>query len=171
MKVFLISDTHFGHENIIQYCGRPFANADIMDECIMDNWNDTVGQDDIIYHLGDVYFGKFPGRLHSLPGKKKLCLGNHDHGKDQNLQSVFEKIELLYRKPDLGCFLSHMPLLDRGIGGGKGYRELLSIHGHIHHRKAPSTYHVNVSVEMTDYKPIELEEVLDGYYQSTVSGC
>lgn len=160
-RVFVISDTHFGHEKIIQYCGRPFANADLMDEAMLTYWNETVGDDDIVYHLGDVYFHKSPSFLHNLKGRKRLCLGNHDRGKDQVLHKIFEKIELLYRMPELGCFLSHMPLLDRGLHLSSGEKiELTSVHGHIHHREAPSVDHINVSVEWTDYRPVELESLL-----------
>lgn len=159
-KIFVISDTHFGHENIIQYCGRPFANADLMDECITTNWNETVRDQDIIYHLGDVYFGSTPSFLRNLKGRKRLILGNHDNAKDQTLQAVFEKISLWRPFPEYGVILSHMPLLDRGLGGGDSYRELKNIHGHIHHKQAPTADHINVSVEQINYKPVELESLL-----------
>ena len=41
---WFISDTHFGHENIIQYCNRPFTCADEMDEYMVDQWNKCVGK-------------------------------------------------------------------------------------------------------------------------------
>lgn len=46
MTIWLISDTHFGHENIIGYCGRPFANAAEMDEAMIERWNATVKPSD-----------------------------------------------------------------------------------------------------------------------------
>ena len=55
--IYFTSDTHFGHENIIGYCERPFKNADEMDEVITSNWNALVGEDDKVYHLGDFTFG------------------------------------------------------------------------------------------------------------------
>lgn len=159
-RTFVISDTHFGHENIITYCGRPFANAQEMDEALLTNWNETVNDEDIVYHLGDVYFGKVPSFLHNLKGRKRLILGNHDNPKDQILSKVFEKIMLWRPWPEYGVILSHMPLLDRGLGGGETYRELVSVHGHIHTKPAPSENHINVSVEWTDYKPVLLESLI-----------
>ena len=56
-NIFAISDTHFGHSNIIKYCDRPFHSVSEMNEKLIDNWNNIVTEQDHIYHLGDVYFG------------------------------------------------------------------------------------------------------------------
>ena len=53
---YFIADTHFNHENIIEYCNRPFKNAKEMSEYIITKWNSVVTQKDIVYHLGDVGF-------------------------------------------------------------------------------------------------------------------
>ena len=56
-KVFFTSDTHFYHGNIIRFCNRPFKDVEMMNETIISNWNNTVGQDDIVFHLGDFCLG------------------------------------------------------------------------------------------------------------------
>ena len=53
-KIFYISDLHFGHDNIIKYDNRPFKNTKEMEEKIIENWNNTVDNDDTVYILGDV---------------------------------------------------------------------------------------------------------------------
>lgn len=52
-RIWFTSDTHFGHRNIIRYCDRPFADAETMDRALVERWNAAVGDDDLIYHLGD----------------------------------------------------------------------------------------------------------------------
>ena len=80
-KVFFTSDTHFYHGNIIRFCNRPFKDVGMMNETIISNWNNTVGLDDIVFHLGDFCLGgsaEWTKILDRLNGKIYLILGNHD---------------------------------------------------------------------------------------------
>ena len=81
MPVFFISDTHFGHENIIRMCRRPFASVAEMDEALVARWNERVGAADTIYHLGDFCYRNSRGAdtyLRQLNGQIHLIAGNHD---------------------------------------------------------------------------------------------
>src|ERR1700680_540882 len=84
MATLFTSDTHFGHENIIKYCARPFKTSWEMDAAMVNNWNGVVGPPDTVYHLGDFAFGrgaqpeyisKIAKQLH---GKIHLIIGNHE---------------------------------------------------------------------------------------------
>lgn len=161
--IWVISDTHFGHDNIISYCKRPFANAEIMDENLIENWNSVVKDGDIVYHLGDVYFG-VNGRdaLSKLKGRKRLILGNHDDGKDQFLHKTFQKINVWRMFPEFGLLLTHLPVDRSALYRSEGeyfYSYLKNIHGHIHQNSSPSEHHRNVSVEQINYTPIHIEEL------------
>ena len=57
MKRYVISDTHFNHSRILEYCQRPFDNVEEMNEVIINNWNKVINEDDIVYVLGDFCFG------------------------------------------------------------------------------------------------------------------
>ena len=78
---FFTSDLHFGHENVIPLCNRPFSSAEEMDEFLIEKWNKSVHRNDNVYLLGDVIFRstKSPEYyLDRLKGEKHLIIGNHD---------------------------------------------------------------------------------------------
>ena len=80
-NVWFIADTHFGHSKIIEYCNRPFPNADIMDFNMIQRWNEVVRKDDKVYHLGDFALGnkeQVASIVEQLNGKIYLVKGNHD---------------------------------------------------------------------------------------------
>lgn len=164
-NIWLISDTHFNHNNIIQYCGRPFGNAELMNEYMVDKWNSVVKPQDKVYHLGDVYMGGGFSRgytehlLSRLNGHKRLILGNHDNGKDQILQRRFEKIDIWRMFSEFGLLLTHVPVHESTLDNGMG-RELLNIHGHTHTKGSPTEqYHQSVCVELINYTPVNIEEL------------
>lgn len=75
------SDLHFGHENIISYCGRPFRFVHEMDEALIAGWNEVVAPDDEVWVLGDVCMGNLNRsleRVSRLHGRLHLVSGNHD---------------------------------------------------------------------------------------------
>lgn len=160
-NIWIISDTHFGHENIIKYCDRPFGNAHHMDEALLENWNSTIKSDnDIVYHLGDVYFGRkqkdwdsFIGRLN---GRKRLLLGNHDEGQDPVLLKHFQKISMWRMFPEFGLLLTHVPVHPSSLNPEKCP---LNVHGHVHTNSLPDANYKNVSVECINYTPVNIEEL------------
>lgn len=167
-NIWVISDTHFGHRNIIKYCDRPYPGPTEMDWDIVEKWNSMVKPQDKIYHLGDVYMGCSNGYadniLSHLNGHKRLILGNHDDGRDKLLQRYFEKISVWRMFPEFGLLLTHVPVhesaLFRGATGNeKTPKKLLNVHGHIHNNPSPTSDHRNVSVEQINYTPINIEEL------------
>lgn len=73
--------THFSHARIIELAGRPFSNVDEMDAELIRRWNETVGPDDVVLHLGDLALGPIAESLPMtarLHGRRFLVPGNHD---------------------------------------------------------------------------------------------
>ena len=54
MTLWFTADLHFGHANIINYSGRPYADVAVMNRALIDRWNAAVHPDDTVWVLGDV---------------------------------------------------------------------------------------------------------------------
>src|SRR2546429_527154 len=114
---FFTSDTHFGHANIIPYCSRPFASVPEMNEALIARWNDCVGPDDTVYHLGDFAMGLkslWPEYRRRLNGKIVFTLGNHDAPLDAFIGMLLPGDEWctdrVYQSNDgLAISLAHIP--------------------------------------------------------------
>lgn len=162
--IFVISDTHFGHKNILTFTRqdgspvRPFASVEEMNETMIQRWNEVVRPQDHVYHLGDVVMHKrdlpIVGRLN---GHKRLLGGNHDIHKTKEYYQYFEEIKGVRVFEKLDLILSHFPLHPESLRGN-----WVNVHGHTHNN-VPALHfgprYLNVSVEMIDYRPITLEEV------------
>lgn len=171
-KSFVISDTHFGHENILRFKdkegsyfrGDLFDTVDQMDECMVDNWNSVVRPGDKVYHLGDVFFGskeRFQGIWPLLNGSKRLIVGNHDDIKWLSSGGFFKKVYMWRIFPELNAVLTHVPIHESGIRTWGDYGDDgVNIHGHIHQNPSPTEQHICVSVEQINYTPVELESLV-----------
>ena len=72
--MFFVSDTHFGHAKIIEYCDRPFNNVEEMDEYLISAWNETVQANDDIYILGDFALMKAEAAGNPLDKRGRLTV-------------------------------------------------------------------------------------------------
>jgi calcineurin-like phosphoesterase family protein len=154
-EVFVTSDTHFGHANIIKYAGRPFDSVEEMDEALVENWNSVVKQGDKVYHLGDVTMNsKSLDILNRLNGRKVLIKGNHDIQKLKFYTPHFYDIRGCH---ELGKFiLTHIPVaISQKLRYSSG-----NIHGHLHEKSMEDPWYINVSVEQTNYTPISFDEIV-----------
>jgi calcineurin-like phosphoesterase family protein len=162
-NIFIISDTHFGHKNILKFTDstsglhiRPqFSSIEEMDDHIVDRWNSVVNDEDIVYHLGDVYFEDGHKALPRLKGRKRLILGNHDNGKSSYIQSNFQKVLMWRMFPEFDMLLSHVPVHPSTLGFKANY----NIHGHTHVNDVNDPRYFNVCVEKMDYTPISIEDL------------
>jgi calcineurin-like phosphoesterase family protein len=148
-KVFVASDTHFGHANIIKYTKRPFKSAGHQDAELIRRWNERVDVDDTVYFLGDFAMGRgvdaafVAVKLAQLNGNIKIVLGNHDlpckwsDGLEAFLREhPNPKVEILGKDAQeishdgKKFLLYHYPIVDWD-GRFKG---VIHLHGHCHGR-------------------------------------
>jgi calcineurin-like phosphoesterase family protein len=162
-SVFVVSDTHFDHKNIIKYCGRPFNSVEEMNETLVKNWNKEVKPEDLVLILGDVAYGRFSQGpsywLNRLNGRKILIKANHDLGFISGCEAVI-KYGAILEYADEKFLLVHQPDSIPSEG-------LWKIHGHTHNKNLdtyPLVNHanktMNVSVELIDYKPINIKDLI-----------
>jgi calcineurin-like phosphoesterase family protein len=162
-KIYVWSDLHFGHNNIIKYCDRPFPTKQLMNECLIGNYQSVVKDDDIVIFGGDIGFmgdGEINKILEQLPGYKILIYGNHDMDRQVKLRNLaFDEGHLCLvmdvddHDLEYQLLLTHYPLELSNIPDG-----CYSVHGHIHNNIIPGDKHINMCVEHTGYKPILLKE-------------
>jgi calcineurin-like phosphoesterase family protein len=167
--IFLTSDSHFSHTNIIKYCNRPFTNADLMNNRMFENWNSVVSPEDEVYHLGDVgcwfkdnsWIEEYVSKLN---GKLRLIPGNHDKKLLQQLKRYFQILDPIHNirykseeAGDIGIVLSHYPIWSwEGMFHGS-----LHGYGHTHNdinELAKGAIHVGV--DTNNFTPLSIDEFI-----------
>lgn len=168
--IWVTSDSHLFHKNILLFTDsktgeriRPeFDTVEEMNECILENWNSVVKNGDIVYHLGDVFLGskdEFKSLWPKFNGSKRLIVGNHDDIKYLSSGGFFKKVQMWRMFPEFGLIFSHVPLHMDNLYRHTNGSTLLNVHGHIHQHNSPEGPYNNVSVEKTNYTPVNIEEL------------
>lgn len=182
-RTWLYADPHFGHSNICKFTRedgsplRPWDDSGQMTEDLINWYNELVDDGDRVYILGDVAMNRrgLDMSVPRLKGRKVLVKGNHDIDKLSYYSKYFDDIRAYVCKK--GFILSHIP-----IHPGSLARWSINIHGHLHANKVTKTVEIVqevgrnpkkhlveepdpryrcVSVELTDYRPILLDQVLE----------
>lgn len=176
--MFVISDTHFDHENIIKYCDRPFSSLEEMDETMIENWNSAVSTQDVVLHLGDIAMARPEVALEyarRLNGQILMTRGNHDDLAAGDAPfPVVNSHYFTYEDLDFWC--THWPV--REVEQDRREAPLYAsppdwfdgwvLHGHVHNNHVeefpfvdPETKHINLSVEVTEYSPVSMETIVE----------
>lgn len=176
-KTWFISDTHFLHENIKKYCNR----EDDYNKTIITNWNSMVGENDTVFHLGDLAAGigkvqdgynKLKKIMNILNGNIVLIKGNHDHYTNEQYKNDLNIKAVTDYHIHGEYFLCHYPLIidnytkEKMIPIFNELRKLFResgckylLHGHSHLTKFGGK-RINLSVDLTDFKPVEYDNLL-----------
>lgn len=172
---FFISDLHqvnFGHVNIIDYCKRPFADTNEMDEALIGMLAELPANS-TLWILGDVamrgkdFAEQIAQRLAKLPIQIKIIGGNHDKGRTE----IYHKYGLLeqangrhlYEIEGHKVSMGHYPLEN----DEQAQSEILYLCGHIHDKwghKAVNIFEHPSIVTNVGYdiwkKPVTLDEII-----------
>ena len=167
-NLFFTSDHHFGHDNIIRFCNRPFADVREMNEALIERWNEKVKKNDVVYHLGDfalMYKENLETILKQLKGKIHLIEGNHE-GAALQCRKYFESIrqyhELKVKDPDCKNGVQRIILFHYAMRTWRGeMRGNWHLYGHSHGNlpDLPDRQCFDIGVDSHDFYPLEYEEV------------
>ena len=177
MKIFLISDTHFNHSKMVEYCGRPKDFSEIIKKELLK----SISKDDILIHLGDVCFGNDKENNNwfgeNLNCRKWLVRGNHDNKSNAwYLENGWDFVcdSFVFKFEGKKILFSHQPL--------KIADNDFNIHGHFHNAlprllrgewkvdgekerneqdllNLTSDKHKLIALEETKYKPVLLKSI------------
>lgn len=171
------SDTHFGHFNIIGYCGREFLSLKEMHEALVANYIDRVSKGQLVVWLGDAMLGKDQYIAEALADMKKytgawniLVRGNHDKSAGKmaalgfDLVTDFMTCEIAGRT----CEMSHYPYKGaEAVGGDLRYQDraparkagFVLLHGHTHKPQRRDGNMIHVGVDAWDMRPASYDEI------------
>lgn len=168
-NIFVTSDIHFSHKAILKFENRPFSNVDEMNEKIIDNWNKTVGENDLIYVLGDVSMGSVKETVElvkKLNGDKILVKGNHDIFIDSKKfdKSIFKKITSCEEVSIYGTdfIMCHYPFASND-------NHKIQLYGHIHSNKGVHKANdlpensFNVCMDVNNLTPINIKCIINKF--------
>lgn len=164
-NTWVAADHHFSHRNILTFKRedgsplRDFKTIEEHDETIIANHNAVVDPQDRVYLLGDLCFHKRNlSILDRLNGRLVLVKGNHDVLKLNHYLPFVDDIRAYVVQKDQDghkVILSHIPIHPDSVG-----RFGTNIHGHLHYQKINDERYVCVSLEHTNYSPIEIHTAL-----------
>lgn len=176
-QIWFTADHHFGHTNIIRYCARPFGSVGEMDTALIRNWNEFVGAEDVVYHLGDFTLGdvgrliamvvNLNGRIHLLPGSHDGRWLKDFHPEIPSRSGHFVKllpplVSLEFPERSTGRYplvvvLCHyaMRVWDRAHYGA------WHLYGHSHGRLPPQGRSLDVGVDCHNFYPINIDAIAE----------
>jgi len=166
MSQFFTADLHFGHKNVINFTNpdgarcRPFDTVEDMEDAMIQMHNEIVKPADKVYMLGDIAFNnRGLEKVKQMNGIKILVKGNHDQLKLNKYVEVFKDIRGCHVTN--GLVFTHIPIHVDQLG-----RFGCNVHGHLHGGRVMQDNKIDprflcVSVEHTNLKPIDFEDMVD----------
>ena len=159
-KIFFVSDTHFGDESKVRKNLVPFGSVEEMNKEIIKRWNNKVGQNDVVYHMGD--FGDYE-LVRQLNGKITLICGNHEKA---DYRKDFETFKRRLQKLGFADVIEEGMYLDESVLGEKVYlthkpskhvKGCKSIFGHAHTVSLVQEYGFNACASYHYFAPISVD--------------
>lgn len=162
MKTFFLSDLHLGDERILSHLDdkgkqlRPFKSLSDMENTIINNYNSTVEDQDTVYFLGDICLSRESLELiNELNGTKILVRGNWEQYSAKTYLRYFQDVRGVVVFPEHKIIAQHYPIHTDCL-----YGNWKAINGHLHHKSLKDPRYYNVSPEVNNYHPVDLEDII-----------
>lgn len=160
MGVFFSADLHFGHHWMATK-HRRWGTVEWHDAALIDEWNDTIGQNDEVYFLGDFSFhrrAECAGIWHQLNGNKHLIVGNHDPKHIEQLPWVSVSQIKRVKRDGQSIYCCHYPMLT----WPNAHHGTWHLHGHSHgNLQAPESTRMDVGYDAIGKVAISWDEVAE----------
>ena len=154
MMYWFTADEHYGHERIIEYCGRPFDSVKKMDETIRGNLMSRIENNDVVVHAGD--FALVSGKkelsryITWRKGRHIYLKGSHDYWTQSNLTQIWERqIEGIY------VVVCHYPMLR----WARSHYNSWQLFGHCHGKLVLNSKQYDVGVDNNNFYPVSFDQV------------
>ncbi len=160
--IWFTADFHFGHNNIIRYCNRPFRNVEEMDQTILERLNASVKASDTLYFLGDFCIGsKARVLVHrkQIRCRKIVALsGNHD----KEARKLTEEFSWLNNLAEISVNGQPIVLCHYAMRvWNRSHHGSWHLYGHSHGRlpELPTSLSMDVGVDTHDFRPWHYDEI------------
>lgn len=170
--LWLTADTHLGHRNALNFCNRPYMSLEDMNDGIIRNANERIKPEDTVFCVGDFYFrggnnskDKAEDYEARLNGKWIFIEGNHD--RKNKMRGMIYAATMSHS--GLKIMMRHIPpdVFPEGFD--------VVICGHVHtawkHIFVDGKPVINVGVDMWNYRPVRIDELVKYYQQIKKANC
>jgi calcineurin-like phosphoesterase family protein len=191
-NIWITSDTHFGHAGIVRGTThwrildddgnkivpldavRDFDTVEEMNERMIENINDCVGEHDTLFHMGDWSFGGFENisefRYRINCKNIHFIIGNHDHHIESNKENIrrffasvnsYNEVNVAHKSGNLKLVLCHYPI----VSWNNMRRNSYMIHGH-QHLKGDQRFGNGKRMDVgmcghPEFRPYNLDEIVE----------
>lgn len=158
---WFISDEHYGHKKIIEYCNRPFSSVEEMNETIIENSNKVVSNEDVTIHGGDFTLWKnvngiYKKYINRLNGKHIFLKGSHDYWLDGKANQIWEKLISLQGVPKNYVVVCHYAMRV----WARSHYNSFQLYGHSHGNLEPVGKQHDIGVDNNNFYPVSFDKIV-----------
>lgn len=156
--IWFTADEHYGHENIIRYCERPYDSVEDMDEALIANHNSRVGQHDTTIHAGDFTLLKnrklvWQKYIDRLKGNHVFLRGSHDYWQRglKGFDQIWEK--KIGKHYVVVCHYAMRTW-------ARSHYNSWQLYGHSHGKLNPVGKQHDIGVDSNIYFPVSMDQII-----------